>query len=63
MARGQGPPRRDGRARARTPAERAEEAADVQRRLKREAAERREAAAAAKRGAGPSAKSGSRARD
>jgi hypothetical protein len=40
--------RRDGRPRAKTPAERAEEAADVQRRLKREAAERREAAAAAK---------------
>ena len=41
----QGPPRRDARPRAKTPAERAEEAADVQRRLKREAAERREAAA------------------
>ena len=33
------------RPRAKTPVERAEEAADVQRRLKREAAERREAAA------------------
>ena len=40
------PPRRDGRPRAKTPAERAEEAADVQRRLKREAADRREAAKA-----------------
>ncbi|HWM11814.1 MAG TPA: hypothetical protein VNO82_20820 [Solirubrobacteraceae bacterium] len=37
--------RKDGRQRARTPVERAEEAAEVQRRLKREAAERREAAA------------------
>ena len=44
MAQPQGPPRRDGRPRAKTPAERAEEAADVPRRLKREAAERREAA-------------------
>lgn len=33
------------RPKAKTPAERADEAADVQRRLKREAAERREAAA------------------
>ena len=39
--------RSDGRPRARTPAERAHEAADIQRRLKREAAERRDAAAAA----------------
>lgn len=38
-------PQGQGRPRAKTPAERAEEAADVQRRLKREAAERREAAA------------------
>ena len=45
MAQPRGPLRRDTRPRARTPAERAEEAADVQRRLKREAAERREAAA------------------
>jgi hypothetical protein len=48
MAPAQGPPHGDARPRARTPAERAEEAANVQRRLKREAAERREAAAAAK---------------
>jgi hypothetical protein len=46
MAQRQGPLSRDRRPRAKTPAERAEEAADVQRRLKREAAERREAAAA-----------------
>jgi hypothetical protein len=46
MAPPERPARRDGRPRAKTPAERAEEAADVQRRLKREAAERREAAAA-----------------
>lgn len=39
------PLRRDGRSRPKSPAERAGEAADVQRRLKREAAERREAAA------------------
>jgi hypothetical protein len=38
--------------RAKTPAERAEEAADVLRRLKREAAERREAAADKSRSAG-----------
>jgi hypothetical protein len=44
----QRPLRSDGRRRARTPEERAEEAAELQRRLKREAAERREAAAAAK---------------
>ena len=51
------PPQRSsrsyGRPRAKTPAERAEEAADVQRRLKREAAERREAAAAKPRPSGP----------
>jgi hypothetical protein len=46
MAPRQGSLRSDGRPRAKTPAERAEEAADVQRRLKREAAERRDAAAA-----------------
>jgi hypothetical protein len=45
MAQRQGPRRQDGRPRGKTPAERAEEAADVQRRLKREAAERRESAA------------------
>jgi hypothetical protein len=45
MAPAQGPPGQDRRPRAKTPAERAEEAADVQRRLKREAAERRNAAA------------------
>jgi hypothetical protein len=45
MAQRQGPPRSDRRTRAKTPAERADEAADVQRRLKREAAERRDAAA------------------
>lgn len=44
MAQPRGPLRRDGRPKAKTPAERAGEAADVQRRLKREAAERREAA-------------------
>jgi hypothetical protein len=44
MARRQGPVGQK-RPRAKTPVERAEEAADVQRRLKREAAERREAAA------------------
>jgi hypothetical protein len=44
MAQPQGPPRRDARPRAKTPAERADEAAAVQQRLKREAAERREAA-------------------
>jgi hypothetical protein len=42
-------PGREGRPRAKTPAERAEEAASVQRRLKREAAARREAAAAKQR--------------
>ena len=47
MAPPQGPSRGDRRPRARTPAERAQEAADIQRRLKREAAERRDAAAAA----------------
>jgi hypothetical protein len=44
MAPSDGPLRRD-RPKAKTPAERAEEAAAVQRRLKREAADRREAAA------------------
>jgi hypothetical protein len=43
MAPGQGS-RKDARPRAKTPAERAEEAANVQRRLKQEAAERRLAA-------------------
>ena len=38
------PPRKDGRPSAKTPAERAEEAADHQSRLKREAAERRKEA-------------------
>jgi hypothetical protein len=45
MAQRQGPVGQERRPRGKTPAERAEEAADVQRRLKREAAERREAAA------------------
>jgi hypothetical protein len=45
MAQPQRPLGQDRRPRAKTPAERAEEAHDVQRRLKREAAERREAAA------------------
>jgi len=45
MAQKQGPMGQQRRPRAKTPAERADEAADVQRRLKREAAERREAAA------------------
>jgi hypothetical protein len=45
MAQRQGSLGQERRPRAKTPAERAEEAADVQRRLKREAAERREAAA------------------
>jgi hypothetical protein len=45
MARQQGAVGQERRPRAKTPAERAEEAADVQRRLKRDAAERREAAA------------------
>jgi hypothetical protein len=44
MAQRPGPLRQDRRPRAKTPAERADEAADVQRRLKREAAERRAAA-------------------
>jgi hypothetical protein len=47
MAPGQGSPRRDARPRAKSPADRAEEAARVQRRLKQEAAERRQAAATA----------------
>ena len=45
MAQARGYLPRDGRSRARTPAERAEEATTIQRRLKREAAERRDAAA------------------
>jgi hypothetical protein len=45
MAQPQGPMGQQRRPRAKTPAERAEEAAEVQRRLKQEAAERREAAA------------------
>jgi hypothetical protein len=45
VAQRQGPTGPERRPRAKTPAERADEAADVQRRLKREAAERREAAA------------------
>jgi hypothetical protein len=53
MAPSQRPPRRDSRPRARTPVERAQEAADVQQRLKREAAERREAAAAKPRPTSP----------
>jgi hypothetical protein len=52
MASAQGPGRREGRPRAKTPAERAEEAAEVQRRLKREAAERREASAGKQGSAG-----------
>jgi hypothetical protein len=43
-------PRQDRRPRAKTPAERAEEAANVQRRLKQEAAERRTAAPPPARG-------------
>jgi hypothetical protein len=46
MAQRQPRPGQDRRPRAKSPAERAEEAADVQRRLKREAADRRQAAAA-----------------
>ena len=46
--------RREGRPRGKTPAERADEAAKVQQRLKREATERREAAAAKPRPGGPS---------
>jgi hypothetical protein len=45
--------RKEGRPRAKSPAERAEEAAGVQRRLKLEAAERRQAAAAKRRPSGP----------
>jgi hypothetical protein len=45
MAQRQPRPGQDRRPRAKSPAERAEEAADVQRRLKREAADRRQAAA------------------
>jgi hypothetical protein len=51
MAQRQGPGQ-ERRPRAKTPGERAEEAADVQRRLKREAAERREAAAGKPRASG-----------
>jgi hypothetical protein len=46
MAPADRPSQRDRWRRGKTPAEKAEEAADVQRRLKREAAERRETAAA-----------------
>ena len=46
--------RRDSKPRGKTPAERADEAAKVQQRLKREAAERRETAAAKPRPGGPS---------
>lgn len=52
MAPAQGPMRREGRPRAKTPAERADEAAEVQRRLKLEAAERRDASAAKQRSTG-----------
>jgi len=48
MAAARGPSRRDARPTAKTPAERAEEAAAVQRRLKQEAAEPRQVAAASK---------------
>jgi hypothetical protein len=60
MAPAEGSSRRDRWPRAKTPAERADEAAEVQRRLKREAAERRAAAApvnprpSGRRGAGSS---------
>jgi hypothetical protein len=47
MAPPQRPSSRKERPRGKTPAERAEEATEVQRRLKREAAERRQAAASA----------------
>jgi hypothetical protein len=50
MAPPQRPPRREW-PRSKTPAGRAEAAAELQKQLKREAAERREIAAAAKRGA------------
>jgi hypothetical protein len=46
MAPADGPWRKDRKPTAKTPAERAEQAAEVQRRLKREAAKRREAATA-----------------
>jgi hypothetical protein len=49
MARPDGTLRKDRGPTAKTPAERAEQAAEVQRRLKREAATRREAAAAKSR--------------
>ena len=62
MALAQGPSRKDGRQRARTPAERAEEAADVQRRLKREAAERRHAAARAGKPSTPPGRASGRRR-
>jgi hypothetical protein len=58
MAPPQGPPRRDARPRGKSPAERAEEAAEVQRRLKSEAAARREASAAARRDAADSDRPG-----
>jgi capsid protein len=46
-------PQRAERPRGKTPAERGEEAAEVQRKLKREAAERREAAASRVAGQAP----------
>jgi len=51
MAPRQNPPRKE-RPRGKTPAQRADEAADHQRRLKAEAAERREAAAAKSKASG-----------
>ncbi len=51
-------PQGQSRPRAKTPAERAEEAADVQRRLKQEAAERREAAASKPKPTGSPSASG-----
>jgi hypothetical protein len=50
MAQRQAPVGQERRPRAKTLAERAEEAADIQRRLKREAAERREAGSPPGRG-------------
>jgi hypothetical protein len=52
MAQRQGSAGQERRPRAKTPAERADEAADVQRRLKQEAAERRETAARKSKPAG-----------
>ena len=52
MAPAQRPERKDGRPRAKSPADRADEAAAVQRRLKQEAADRRHAAAAKPRPTG-----------